>query len=258
MIQATRDEYRELVDTEIGESDERRNAINDFVANELADAADDLADHVADYVATMYSDIEDRFYTYEDYSNGLLDAFLATVQTQIDNVNEWFGDRLEWIEKLYDDYYKEHLKKELTEKRDAALADLQARYDDAVAFTAASQTTLWSNMLAAWDALVAWGEAEEAAFADWSYDHYAYTTGASQAIHDAFVLAAEANNDFLNAAMDELTRKWAWWLRKFYHYKGYDEAVYEGYTYDYEDDWVKQDHEDYGYGGYHGEEKEHH
>jgi hypothetical protein len=47
--------------------------------------------------------------------------------------------------------------------------------------------------------------------------------------------------------LDELVRRWAWWLLKYYSYKGYDEFVYEGYTYNYADDWFEHDEEEYGY-----------
>ena len=39
-------------------------------------------------------------------------------------MDEWFGDRLEWIEELYDEVYKGKLRKDLVMFRDASIADL--------------------------------------------------------------------------------------------------------------------------------------
>ena len=38
--------------------------------------------------------------------------------------------------------------------------------------------------------------------------------------------------------VDELVRKWAWWLRKNFNFTGYPAEVYEGYTDDYVDEWT--------------------
>jgi uncharacterized protein YbjQ (UPF0145 family) len=84
----------------------------------------------------------------------LLDEFLAKVQAQVDKVNKWFGDRLEWIEKIYDQYYKNHLKKELTEKRDAALEDLGLRAQIAGAKVHDARENLRINQAAALEDLI--------------------------------------------------------------------------------------------------------
>ena len=50
--------------------------------------------------------------------------YTAQVEAQIDNVNKWFGDRLEWVEKIYDEVYKGKLRDELIVARDDALGKL--------------------------------------------------------------------------------------------------------------------------------------
>jgi hypothetical protein len=54
-----------------------------------------------------------------------LDSLTAKINENVEKINKWFGERLEWIEGIYDVHYKAQLHDSLTEKRDAALADLQ-------------------------------------------------------------------------------------------------------------------------------------
>lgn len=178
------------------------------------------------------------------------------MQVQVDKVNKWFGDRLEWIEKIHDQYYKNHLKAELTEKRDAALADLGARAQLAGAKVHDARENLRINQAAALDDLTAFAFSEEIAFADWDAQNRDDAAAAGQDIADEFEENAEAENDALNAWLDELVRKWAWWLKKFYGYGGYADHYYEGYHEDYIDDWHQEEHHEedghghkaYGYG----------
>ena len=160
MVQGTRDEFRGAVDTELVESEERRTAINDLVGAAGDDAAADLSDFSGEQIDTLTQSNADRTSSFQTDSQALLDEFLAKVQVQTDKVNKWFGDRLEWIEKLHDEYYKNHLKKELTEKRDHALADLGARAQLAEAKAFDASENLRINQDAALDDLVGFAISE--------------------------------------------------------------------------------------------------
>ena len=60
LIQDTIDEYMSLVDSEIDESNQRREYINNELQSAGDQAIDDLADFVANNVATMASENEAR------------------------------------------------------------------------------------------------------------------------------------------------------------------------------------------------------
>ena len=42
----------------------------------------------------------------------------------------------------------------------------------------------------------------------------------------------------LDEWLDNLVRRWAWWLRAVFSYQGYPDEVYEGYTGDHVDEWT--------------------
>ena len=43
----------------------------------------------------------------------------------------------------------------------------------------------------------------------------------------------------LDEWLDDLVRRWAWWLRRAFGYQGYPAGIYEGYTVDYLDEWTE-------------------
>ena len=43
----------------------------------------------------------------------------------------------------------------------------------------------------------------------------------------------------LDEWLDDLVRRWAWWLRRAFEYEGYPAGIYEGYTVDYLDEWTE-------------------
>jgi DNA anti-recombination protein RmuC len=106
MIQETRDEFRAAVDESLAESEERRQALNDTIANAGDESATLLGEFVAHATETQTNSNQDRADSFQADSQAKLDEFLANVQEQRDLINEWFADRLEWIEKLTDDYYR--------------------------------------------------------------------------------------------------------------------------------------------------------
>jgi hypothetical protein len=242
-IQKTRDDYRDAVDTELDESNERREAINDLIWNTAESHADGLWDLSTGLLDGMSDDNDARQQACNDASQALLDAFIATVDAQRDNVAKWFGDRLEWVNRLHDDAYRAHLIAELEAKRDSANADLDAREATARAKVETARNNLATNQSGSYDDLANNAFGNKLGFYDWADDLKNATADAGQTIALDFDDAAEAEDAALNAWLDELVRKWAWWLRKFYGYDGYAHHYYEGYHDDYVDDWHSYDQE---------------
>lgn len=259
MIQAARDEYRSSVDEvkqEIADLFDETNNVERVPAGEAGAA--ELAELCEAAYAELGAGNDERSHAFSEAAEAHLVPVLEQIQKQIDNVNAWFGERLSWIENIADDYYREHLAHELTHKRDSALADLQSKIDAAVDAVVSEQERL---SYAQHDSLEELEEhclvlrEEFLTFDDGEVDYVEETT---KEITDEFNEAAEAEDDYLNfEELDDLVRRWAWWLLKYYSYKGYDEFVYEGYTYNYHDDWFEHDEEEYGY-PHHYDDDDHH
>ena len=57
-------------------------------------------------------------------------------------------------------------------------------------------------------------------------------------VHTNFVAATGIESGLFTDWVDDLVRKWAWWLRKNFDFVGYPTQFYEGYTDDYVDEWT--------------------
>jgi hypothetical protein len=249
MIQAARDDYRESVDEVKQEIEDLFDTTNN---EERVPAGQAGAQELAELCEAAYAELgagnDERSHAFSEAAEAHLVPVLEQIQKQIDNVNAWFGERLSWIESIADDYYREHLAHELTKKRDSALDDLQSKIDAAVDAVVSEQERL---SYAQHDSLKeleehCLGHQEE--FLDFDNGEVDYVEETTKEITDEFNEAAEAEDDYLNfEELDELVRRWAWWLLKYYSYKGYDEFVYEGYSEHYDDDWFHHDEEEYGY-----------
>jgi hypothetical protein len=249
MIQAARDEYRSLVDTELAESAERLDTINNVERIPAGEVAiQELTDLCSESIATMTTDNASRAEAFIAASGDQLDAFLAQLKDQTDKVNKWFSDRLEWVDLLYNDEVKAELRVELEQKRDQALTDIEARYTDATESVAAALADLESNLSEALHVVEAFCDSEQRELSTFNDAEVSYVQETSSYISEAFVAVAEEENSFMSAALDELQRRWAWYLLKFYRYKGFDDSVYEGYTVAYVDEWVEADIAAYGNG----------
>lgn len=245
MIQAARDDYRQSVDTtkqEIADLFDTTNNVERVPAGELGAA--ELTELCEAAYAELTAGSEERSHAFSVAAEEHLVPVLEQIQVQIDNVNTWFGDRLAWIENIKDDYYREHLAHELTHKRDSALDDLQSKIDAAVDAVVSEQERLSYAQEESLHELEEHCQEQLLEFVDFDGGEVDYVEGTTQEITDEFNEAAEAEDDFLNfEELDELVRRWAWWLLKYYAYKGYDEFVYEGYYPDYQDDWFDHDEE---------------
>ena len=148
---------------------------------------------------------------------------------------------------MYDSKHKEKLIQEIEAKLESVVFELEGKYAAAVEFGQESYATTEAYFNELSNNLINWIVDQSGELARWVDENNAQVAAEGQSIHDGFVAAANAENDALNAALDELVRKWAWWLLKFYSYKNYDESVYEGYDPHYDDEWFEQDLEDYTY-----------
>ena len=111
----------------------------DEVAMELSDQIDEL-------YQTLLADNNQRFEDLLVFMSELVDPYVVLVQEQIDNVDEWFGDRLEWIEELYDEVYKQNLKNQLEMIRDSSIDNLNLLLDNAISLREEASITLATNM----------------------------------------------------------------------------------------------------------------
>ena len=249
MIQAARDGYRVSVD----ESKQTIADLFDTTNNEQRVPAGQAgAAELAELCQAAFDELaagnDERSHLFSDAAEAHLVPVLEQIQVQIDNVNAWFGERLAWVEAIKDDYYREHLQHELEGKRDHALDDLQEKIDEAVDAVVQEQKRLTYAQQESMQQLVDTCAALEEEFVDFDGGEVEYVEDTTNDIVNEFNDAADAEDDFLNfEELDELVRRWAWWVLKYYSYKGYDDFVYEGYTYDYEDAWFVDDEENYGY-----------
>jgi hypothetical protein len=100
----------------------------------------------AEAEADLLASNNGRREAFATYAQGHLDAFNADVDAQVAKVETWFGDRLDWVDKLYDSQYKGHLVAQLETKRDESLASLQARADTCQALVDSANDTLDMNL----------------------------------------------------------------------------------------------------------------
>ena len=124
IIEDTLAEFQGLVDEELIESQERYDFLIETLNTAIQNSETMLTEQIEAYVQTLSDDNNARYDDAEIWVNELTDAYIALIQAQLDNVDEWFGDRLEWIEELYDEVYKGKLRKDLVMFRDASIADL--------------------------------------------------------------------------------------------------------------------------------------
>jgi hypothetical protein len=218
MIQAARDEYRENVD----EAKETIADLFDTTNNvERVPAGEAGAAELAELCEAAHEELaagnDERSHAFSEAAEAHLVPVLEQIQHQIDNVTEWFGERLAWVEAIDDDYYREHLSHELEAKRDHALADLQEKIEEAVDAVVSEQKRLSYAQEESMQQLTDHCAALEEEFLDFDGGEVDYVEDTTGDIGDEFDEAAEAEDDFLNfEELDELVRRWAWWLLKYY------------------------------------------
>ena len=221
--------YANNVETELGESTARANAVGEAFAEatgrlmeiqaalsaELAQAARDGA------VAT-----EKEFVV---TSQERLDAFNYVIAALAEKVENWYEEKLAWIGGLADQYYAEDLRAKLTAKRDqalAALADRSAAAHEVVQYRREELAQRLGELITKFDDSANY---ELQTLADTSATEAASLAGDVQATNDGFAGAANFELNGLNAFLDDLVRQWVWWLKQYYGYAGYEAVYYEGY-----------------------------
>jgi hypothetical protein len=193
-----------------------------------------------------------------------LDAFTADIATQEGKVNAWFGDRLEWVGKLFDSGYKERLVQELEQKRDEALQSLADRQATAEGIMADSREQLDDNLSDLEDRLWNFHDDESDDFADFAEDTLYYFEKDTQDVLDQFNADVSDEVDNKQAYVDQTTQDWAYWLKFIYGFQGYETSIYQFYddTVDYGAGYAGNNNElypgnnshGYGYGGLNGED----
>jgi hypothetical protein len=108
----------------------------------------------------------------------------------------------------------------------AALADRSAAGQEVVDYRREELAARLGELITKFDESANY---ELQTLADTSAAEAALLAGDVQATNDGFAGAANFELDGLNAFIDDLFRQWAWWLKQYYGYVGYEAIYYEGY-----------------------------
>ena len=197
-----------------------------FAVGAARDAQADLKD-LTNY--QMNAANAERKATFADVIGGMRDNFVANVGDEIAKVSAWFDSKLEWTAQLRDGQYKDHLVQELNEKKDAAVAALNARINEANTCYDDEFDRLCEELEDVADSLAyANDNAVEGIFIfteNLLEDTFA-STAATLASYEEAAAAIEAAK---NAYMDSLVQSWANFLRETYGFQGYASSLYQSY-----------------------------
>jgi uncharacterized coiled-coil protein SlyX len=184
----------------------------------IADAEGALADADAARKKSLSDDAAAR-----------VEAMTEAVNAQKDLVNAWFADQIEWAEKLYDSHYKENILETLAYKQEQTLQALDDVITASQDAADAANTKMWDDLDAEAQALAAHNDSELRSL-ETSNDNLYYDTAATaEGMLESFFDDASDENDAKNAAMDQLTKDWAYNLKYLFGYTGYDSALYADY-----------------------------
>ena len=121
LVMDAREEYSAAVQGAVADSRNRGDALNAGLADSTAEALRALREGLDAELGLLQAANDSRYTRFVEWSGSELEDFQAAIQEAIDDANKWFGERLEWVAKLYDTTYREQLEQQLTERRDAAL-----------------------------------------------------------------------------------------------------------------------------------------
>lgn len=229
MIQACRDSFAGRT---ADEQDASQAAMEQLYADlDYAHTADEarLAQLIADAEGAFAGANNAMQANLHAVSDAAVAAFQADIDEEKARVGEWFADQSEWAAKLYDSYYKEHLLESLAAKRDSTWAALDARAATAAANADAANAQLADDLDSAEAANAAFNAATMANMIAFNDALQADTAAAAAAIDAQFSADADAEHAAKNAAMDQLTEDWAYWLKYQWGFSGYDTALYANY-----------------------------
>jgi hypothetical protein len=215
-VQAAKDEFAALVETEINESAAAAQEVKNAYSAATSDAQAAQADLMATSEAKLAQDNQTRKDNLQALTDARLDAINDACDVRMGKVEKWIKDRLEWAKQIPDTYYKKHIMNQLNERMSKISDTVQAQRDQAATDAAEANQTLWDNL-----------DAEAQNLADYNVDQTTGLNGfvlatkvgvsiAANGIDDAFGAQADAQNDLLIEAMDKMTKDWAYWLKYFY------------------------------------------
>merc|ERR1712228_526100 len=145
-------------------------------------------------------------------------AFREVINAEKAKVDAWFGDQSEWAEKLYDSYYKRHIIDTLALKASQSHDALDARMATAEQDAADANATLWDLLDSETAGNSAFNAQTAAAQRAFNYD-----------LEQAIAADADAEEAAKNAYLDDLVRRWAYWLKYVWGYSGYESSLYAHY-----------------------------
>lgn len=240
-------EFGNSVDEANNELDQAQTDINNAVAENGDAAFDEFCEFIDGLIETIVEANTQRYETFEAWSGQELNALTDIIDERMDNVSNWFAERIEWTEKISDEVYREFLREELEVTRDGAIQELATRRDEATNYVNNKGQELLANLVATLNELA--DVIDEEKFVTFNNFDFGLRNDVSGQVGDMLNdFAGNANTEYntLIANLADLTRLWAWWLLKWYNYEGFPMSMYEGYEPDYDDPWVEVDLEEFG------------
>jgi hypothetical protein len=220
MVQACRDDFQAMVDGAKDDSADRKDNVDDTLAESAAVAMDEQVALDASTQQTLADDNDARYNGFVDSTQVTLDAFNAEVDATIEKVNEWFNKRIHWVEATIDDEYAvHHIVHELEEVVAAAIEELEARKDRAQEVMDSMRAALLANLDVTEADLKSVADEQVVILEQFIVDLLAETAARGAAIEDQFAADADAEADAKNAAMDDLEQKWAYFLKQTFDYE---------------------------------------
>ena len=229
VIQKQRDDFAAIVAKEKEDSAAAAQKVKDDYAQATEEAKSELADLVASENEAMAENNAARKQALLDETTRQVEAFNANVDARSSAINGWFADRLEWLDQLDDSYMKKHLKKELEQKQAKVNSDLQARKDKAQKDADDANALLWDNLNATAMDLSDYTDAETAASNGFMLATKVAISILADGVDSLFGENADAVNQALNDTLDQMEKDWAFWLKYFYGYDGYETGIYKDY-----------------------------
>ena len=200
-----------------------------LVASTAAQMAADLAALIAAEEGAMQSNNDDRRDAMAALTAERVSQCKAINDVNIDKVNSWIGDRLAWAENMMDGYQKKHLIKELKRTQAALVGQLEALTARARAEAADARASLDAQLAAAEAQQQADDAAQASLFAQLANHVIERTVAQIGELLAAFDAAVDAEVQGFGEAMDQVLKNWAYWLKYFYGFQGYETSIYQDF-----------------------------
>ena len=229
IIQAARDEMSARVAEDEADALAEAQRLIQLVADTGNSMAAALADLIAAEEGAMQANNAQRKADMQKLTDDRVAQCKAINDTNIGKVEAWIGDRLAWADKMMDGYQKKHLIKELKATKAKLVQDLEDKTAEALADQQNAMTSLCDKL----DAAEAAQQAGDARMAQMFANLFAFvldtTTAQISALLDEFNSNADAELAGFMADMDQLLKNWAYWLKYFYGFQGYETSIYQDF-----------------------------